>query len=82
VNLFRRSFDYLLGGPKVGGALETRLLAWQARRDDDLRRPHLAMRYVVVDTETTASMCGATASSRSVRRAWPVCGCAFRNALK
>lgn len=53
MKLFRRSVDYLLGGPKVGGALEARLAAWQARRADDLRRPHLATRYVVVDTETT-----------------------------
>ena len=53
MKLLGRSFDYLLGGPKIGGALEARLRAWQARRDDDLRRPHLATRYVVVDTETT-----------------------------
>jgi len=53
VKLFRRTFDYLLGGPRVGGALGARLSAWQGRRDDDLRRPHLATRYVVVDTETT-----------------------------
>jgi DNA polymerase-3 subunit epsilon len=53
VKLLRRGIDYLLGGPKVGGALEARLVAWQAQREHDLHRGHASARYVVVDTETT-----------------------------
>jgi DNA polymerase-3 subunit epsilon len=53
MNLLERTFDYLLGGPKVGGADEHRLNRWRSTRNADLTRPHSRQRYVVVDTETT-----------------------------
>ena len=53
MNLLTRTLGYLLGGPKVGGADEHRLLLWQNARNADLARPHARQRYVVVDTETT-----------------------------
>ena len=53
MNPFTAALDYLLGGPKVGGAQEARLARWRELPEDDLRRPHREARYVVVDTETT-----------------------------
>ena len=53
MNPFTAALDYLLGGPKVGGAQEARLALWRELPEDDLRRPHREARYVVVDTETT-----------------------------
>lgn len=53
MNLLERALDYLLGGPKVGGADEYRLNLWRNARNADLTRPHSRQRYVVVDTETT-----------------------------
>lgn len=53
MNPFTAALDYLLGGPKVGGAQEARLGLWRDLPEDDLRRPHREARYVVVDTETT-----------------------------
>lgn len=53
MNPVRAAIDYLLGGPKVGGAQEARLAAWRDLPEADLRRPHGETRYVVVDTETT-----------------------------
>jgi DNA polymerase-3 subunit epsilon len=47
------SLDWLLGGPKIGGAQEARLGAWRARRPANLDRPHERIRYVVVDVETS-----------------------------
>jgi DNA polymerase III subunit epsilon len=53
MNPLRQAVEYLLGGPKVGGAQEARLAAWRGLPEPDLRRPHAQIRYVVVDTETT-----------------------------
>ncbi|MET0917828.1 MAG: 3'-5' exonuclease [Burkholderiales bacterium] len=53
MNLLERTVDFLLGGPKVGGADEHRLNLWRSTRNADLTRPHSHQRYVVVDTETT-----------------------------
>ena len=53
MNLVATALEYLLGGPKVGGAQEHRLNAWRGRPDVDLTLPHERQRYVVVDTETT-----------------------------
>lgn len=53
MNPLKAAVDYLLGGPKVGGAQEARLALWRDLPEDDLRRPHREARYVVVDTETT-----------------------------
>ena len=49
-----RSFDWLIGGPRIGGAAEARLGAWRARPPADLGRAHERTRYVVVDVETAA----------------------------
>ena len=43
---------WLFGGPKVGGALETRLAHWMRLPLADLL-PHGKARYVVVDVETS-----------------------------
>ena len=48
-----RAFLLLLNGPRVGGAQEQELNAWQRLPEVDLARPHGQTRYVVVDTETT-----------------------------
>lgn len=50
---FAGTFDFLLGGPRVGGALADRLSAWarQQRPSDACR--HAEARYVVMDSETT-----------------------------
>jgi DNA polymerase III subunit epsilon len=53
MNPLRHAVEYLLGGPKVGGAQEARLGVWRDLPEPDLRVPHAQMRYVVVDTETT-----------------------------
>jgi DNA polymerase-3 subunit epsilon len=53
VNVFGNAIDYLLRGPKLGGAHEHRLDAWRATPPADLASPHARARYVVVDTETT-----------------------------
>ena len=53
MNPLRHAVEYLLGGPKVGGAQEARLAVWRSLPEPDLRRPHAQIRYVVVDTETT-----------------------------
>jgi DNA polymerase-3 subunit epsilon len=53
VNPFGSALEYLLGGPRVGGAQEARLVSWRNLPEPDLRRSHAQMRYVVVDTETT-----------------------------
>jgi DNA polymerase-3 subunit epsilon len=49
-----RSFDWLIGGPRIGGAAEARLGAWRARPPADLGRAHERTRYVVVDVEMAA----------------------------
>jgi len=47
------AFDFLLGGPRVGGMLADRLSAWARRpRPSDVRR-HAEVRYVVMDSETS-----------------------------
>lgn len=48
-----RSVDFLLGGPRVGGALGDRLAAWQRRPRPLRTRTHADGRYVVMDCETT-----------------------------
>ena len=48
-----RSVDFLLGGPRVGGALADRLSAWQRRPRPPRTRAHVEGRYVVMDCETT-----------------------------
>lgn len=48
-----RSVDFLLGGPRVGGALAHRLSAWQRRPRPPRGRAHSAGRYVVMDCETS-----------------------------
>jgi DNA polymerase-3 subunit epsilon len=53
MNVVGRALDFLLGGPKVGGAQEHRLQVWQGRPQADFALPHAQARYVVVDTETT-----------------------------
>ena len=53
MNVLQGVFEYLLGGPKVGGPQEARLAVWRGMREADLARPHAQTRYVVVDTETT-----------------------------
>lgn len=53
MNPVRAAIDYLLGGPRVGGAQEARLAVWRDLPEADLGRPHREVRYVVVDTETT-----------------------------
>lgn len=53
MNPIGRAFDFLLGGPKVGGAQEHELIAWQRLPEADLAQSHAQARYVVVDTETT-----------------------------
>lgn len=50
---FDRSVDFLLGGPRVGGALADRLSAWQRRPRPPRTRAHAEGRYVVMDCETT-----------------------------
>lgn len=52
MNLLRDATEYLLGGPKVGGASEARLRRWMAQPEQPLALPHARARYVVVDTET------------------------------
>jgi len=47
-----RTLDWLFGGPKVGGALEARLLRWVRLPPADLLS-HRTARYVVVDVETS-----------------------------
>ncbi|HET9339083.1 MAG TPA: 3'-5' exonuclease [Casimicrobiaceae bacterium] len=47
------AFDFLLGGPRVGGALADRLAAWARRPRPPEARRHVEARYVVLDTETT-----------------------------
>ncbi len=53
MNPLRDALSYLLGGPKVGGAQESRLALWRDLPEADLGLPHGQARYVVVDTETT-----------------------------
>ena len=48
VSLVRAAAEYLLGGPKVGGADEDRLRRWSALPVPQLAVPHGRMRYVVV----------------------------------
>jgi DNA polymerase-3 subunit epsilon len=52
VNFLRNATEYLLGGPKVGGASEARLRRWMSLPEQELALPHARARYVVVDTET------------------------------
>ena len=47
VSLVRAAAEYLLGGPKVGGADEDRLRRWSALPAPQLAVPHVRMRYVV-----------------------------------
>jgi DNA polymerase-3 subunit epsilon len=49
-----RSIDWLIGGPRIGGAAEARLGAWRAQPPADLERSHERTRYVVVDVATAA----------------------------
>lgn len=51
MSLLRDAFDYLLGGPKVGGEDEERLRRWLAAPPASLRLPHARARYVVVVPE-------------------------------
>ena len=53
MNSLRSALDYLLGGARVGGGQDARLVAWRALPEPDLKRSHAQTRYVVVDTETT-----------------------------
>jgi DNA polymerase-3 subunit epsilon len=53
VNPFAGALEFLLGGPRVGGAQEQRLRRWQQLPQADPGLPHARTRYVVVDTETT-----------------------------
>lgn len=52
MGLSARALGWLFGGPKVGGALEERLLRWTRLPPGDLVA-HGAARYVVVDVETS-----------------------------
>ncbi len=54
MDIVGRSFDWLIGGPRIGGAAEARLGAWRARPPVDLGRTHERTRYVVVDVATAA----------------------------
>ena len=53
MNPLGTALEYLLGGPRVGGAQEARLVSWRDLPEADLKRSHAQARYVVVDTETT-----------------------------
>jgi DNA polymerase-3 subunit epsilon len=48
VSFLRTAVEYLLGGPKVGGASEDRLRRWAALPAAQLALPHGRTRYVVV----------------------------------
>ena len=50
-----RSIDWLIGGPRVGGAAEARLGGWLARPPVDLARPHERVRWVALDADAPAS---------------------------
>ena len=45
--------EFLMGGLKVGGAQEERVIRWKRGRATDLTLSHDQVRYVVVDTETS-----------------------------
>ncbi len=49
-----RSIDWLIGGPRVGGAAEARLGGWLARPPVDLARPHERVRCVALDADAPA----------------------------
>jgi ABC-type multidrug transport system fused ATPase/permease subunit len=53
MNPLGAALEYLLGGPRGGGAQEARLVSWRDLPEPDLKRSHAQSRYVVVDTETT-----------------------------
>ena len=53
MNFLTNAAEYLLGGPKVGGAAEERLRRWIALPEQALALPHARSRYVVIDTETS-----------------------------
>jgi len=53
VNFLKHAAEYLLGGPKVGGAAEERLRRWMSLPEPEPALPHARARYVVVDTETS-----------------------------
>lgn len=53
MNPFGCTLEFLLGGPKVSGAQEVELRAWQRLPAVDLSLAHRGARYVAVDTETT-----------------------------
>ncbi len=55
VTLIRSAVEYLLGGPKVGGASEARLRRWIALPGPDLELPHEQARYVAVGTRATGA---------------------------
>ena len=46
-----RSIDWLIGGPRVGGAAEARLGGWLARPPVDFARPHERVRCVALDAD-------------------------------
>ena len=49
-----RSIDWLIGGPRVGGAAEARLGGWLARPPVDLARAHERVRCVALDADAPA----------------------------
>jgi DNA polymerase-3 subunit epsilon len=53
VNPFAATWDFLIGGPKVGGTQFVRYSRWQRLPRVAIGLPHSHLRYVVVDTETT-----------------------------
>ena len=53
MNRLDGALGFLWGGPNVDGAQAERLVAWRKLPPADLALPHVATRYVVVDTETT-----------------------------
>jgi len=53
VNPFAATWEFLLGGPKIGGLQLDRYSQWQRLPRAPVGLPHSRLRYVVVDTETT-----------------------------
>jgi DNA polymerase-3 subunit epsilon len=53
VTIAQSVFDFLLGGPKVGGEQEERLNRWRALPAADLALPHAQARYVAIHAVTS-----------------------------
>jgi DNA polymerase III subunit epsilon len=53
VNPLAVAWDFLIGGPRVGGAQLDRYSHWQRLPRAPVGMPHSRLRYVVIDTETT-----------------------------